>query len=45
MLLVVESVPAHFDATTTLFKTVVTSEICEFKAVIEFAFDDQHDCG
>jgi hypothetical protein len=41
MLLVVERVSAHFDATTTLLTIVVSSEICEFKAVIELAFDDQ----
>jgi hypothetical protein len=39
-LLAIETVSAHFDATATLFRTLVTFEICEFKAAIGFACND-----
>jgi hypothetical protein len=34
------AVETHHDERATLFMTLVTSEICEFKSAIEMAFDD-----
>jgi hypothetical protein len=41
-LLADETVSAHFDATTTLLRTLATSEICGFKAATESIFSYHH---